>query len=102
MKLRTLKAPLLKAIQALQNVISAKATLPILSNFLIETQKGRVHMTATDLDVGISLNFSPMEINEEGSITVPAKRFSDIIRDLPEGEIDVTVRKNNSVSIDPD
>jgi len=100
MKLKTLKEPLLKAIQALQNIISVKATLPILSNFLIETQKGRVHMTATDLDVGISLNFSPLGINEEGSITVPAKRFSDIVRDLPEGEVDVTVRKNNSVSIE--
>ena len=99
MKFRTEKEPLLKAIQTLQNVISVKATLPILSNFLIETQKGKIHMAATDLDVGISLNL-PVEIIEEGSITVPAKRFSDIIRDLPQGQVNITVRKNNSISIE--
>lgn len=99
MKFQTEKEPLLKAIQTLQNVISVKATLPILSNFLIETQKGKIHMAATDLDVGISLNL-PVEIIEEGSITVPAKRFSDIIRDLPEGQVSITVRKNNSIFIE--
>lgn len=100
MKFKITKEPLLKAIQTLQNVISAKATLPILSNFLIETQKGKIHMAATDLDVGISLNISPLTINEEGSITVPAKRFFDIVKDLPMGEINITVRKNNSISIE--
>ncbi len=100
MKIKTSKGPLLKAIQTLQNVVSVKATLPILSNFLIETQKGKVHMAATDLDVGISLTFPPTTIDEEGSITVPSKRFVDIVRDLPDGEINITVRKNNSISIE--
>ena len=100
MKIKTLKEPLSKAIQTLQNVVSAKVTLPILSNLLIETQKDKIHMAATDLDVGISLTFAPVEINEEGSITVPAKRFFDIVRDLPEGALDITVRKNNSISIE--
>lgn len=99
MKIKTEKEPLLKAIQILQNMVSTKATLPILSNFLIETQKNKIHMAATDLDVGISLNL-PIEIIEEGGITVPAKRFSDIIRDLPEGKVDIVVRKNNSISIE--
>jgi len=100
MKFKSSKESLVKAIHVLQNVISAKATLPILSNFLIETQKDKIFMAATDLDVGISLNFSPLNISEEGSITVPAKRFSDIIRELPEGEVTINVRKNNSISIE--
>lgn len=99
MKIITNKEELVKAIQSLQNAISSKATLPILSNFLIETQKGKVHMAATDLDVGISLDLS-VEIIEEGGITVPAKRFSDIIKDLPDGKIDINVRKNNSIAIE--
>lgn len=99
MKIKTEKEPLAKAIQTFQNIISTKATLPILSNFLMETQKGKIHMAATDLDVGISLSL-PVEIAEEGSITIPAKRFFDIVRDLPEGQIDITVRKNNSISIE--
>jgi DNA polymerase-3 subunit beta len=100
MKVKVKKEPLLKAIQVLQNVISAKATLPILSNFLIATRKDKVYMAATDLDMGISLTFSPVEIIEEGNITVSAKRFLDIVRDLPDGEIDIAVRKNNSIVIE--
>ena len=99
MKIKTNKEPLLKAIQMLQNVISTKATLPILSNLLMETQKDKVYMAATDLDVGISLHM-PVEIVEEGNITVPAKKFTDIVRDFPEGLIDISVRKNNSISIE--
>lgn len=99
MKFKTQKEPLVKAIQTLQNTISTKATLPILSNLLIETQRGKIHMAATDLDVGISLSI-PAEVIEEGGITVPAKRFFDIIRDLPEGAIDITVKKNNSIFIE--
>jgi DNA polymerase-3 subunit beta len=100
MKIKTAKEPLLKAIQILQGVISSKATLPILSNILIEAQNSKLHMVATDLDVGISLDFSPKEVIEEGSITVPAKRLFDIVRDLPEAEIEIVVRKNNSISLE--
>lgn len=100
MKFKTTKEPFLKAIQTLQGVISTKATLPILSNILIETQKDTVYMAATDLDVGISLNFTPDEITNEGSITIPAKRLFDIIKELPDGVIDVHVKKNNSVFIE--
>ena len=42
MKIKTEKEPLLKAVQILQNTVSAKATLPNLSNFLIETQKNKI------------------------------------------------------------
>lgn len=99
MKIESAKEPLLKVVQTLQSIISTKATLPILSNLLIETQRGKVHIAATDLDISISLNL-PVEIMEEGGITIPAKRFFEIIRDLPEGNIDITVRKNNSISIE--
>jgi len=99
MKIKTEKEALFKATQILQNVISVKTTLPILSNILIETQKEKIFMAATDLDVGISLNL-PVDVIEEGSITVPAKRFFDIVRDLPEGPVEITVRKNNSISIE--
>ncbi len=100
MKFKTAKTPLFKAIQTLQSIVSTKATLPILSNFLIEVQKGKVYMVATDLDVSISLSFTPEEAIEEGSITVPTKRFFDIVRDLPEGVVSISVKKNNSISIE--
>ena len=99
MKIRVEKEPLVKAIQMFHSVISTKATLPILSNLLIEAQKGKVHMAATDLDISISLDL-PVEVVEEGAITIPAKRFFDIVRDLPQGQIEIAARKNNSVSIE--
>lgn len=99
MKIKIQKDVMLAAVQVLQNAISTKSTLPILSNFLLETQKGRVYMAATDLDIGISLNL-PIEVVEEGGIAIPAKRFADITKDLPEGEMEITVKKNNSISIE--
>ena len=98
MKIKTNKETLVKAAGLIQNVISTKATLPILSNFLMETDKDKVRISATDLDICISFNL-PVEVVEEGSITIPAKRFSDIVRDLPVEDINIKVNENNSISI---
>jgi DNA polymerase-3 subunit beta len=100
MKIKVTKESLLTGIQTVQNVVSSKATLPILSNVLIETDKsGKLRLNATDLDIGISCEI-PVEILEEGAITIPAKRFSDIIRELPDGDISIAVKKNNQVDIE--
>ncbi|MFN7171095.1 MAG: DNA polymerase III subunit beta [Candidatus Omnitrophota bacterium] len=99
MKIRVKRENLTEAIQALQNVISTRITLPVLANFLLETQKDSLRMIATDLDIGISKTI-PAEIEEEGKITVPAKRFSEIIKELSgEKEINISVKKNNSIHI---
>ncbi|MFA4991354.1 MAG: DNA polymerase III subunit beta [Candidatus Omnitrophota bacterium] len=98
MKIKILKHVLLKNIQNVQNVISSKSALPILSNILIETNKNKVTLTSTDLDIGISSAFET-DVEEEGAITVPAKRFSDIIKELPDEDISISTMKNNSMSI---
>ncbi len=99
MKLRIEKDVLLNGIQTVQNVITTKAALPILSNILIETQQDSLSLTATDLDVGISC-VVPVDVQEPGAITVPAKRFSDIIKELPTDSISVATKKNNLVIIE--
>ena len=99
MKIKISKQDLLKGIQTVQNVISSRTTLPILSNILIETQKNKIKITATDLDTAISCPV-PATIQDEGAITVPSKRFGDIIKELPEQDITVSARKNNMVTID--
>jgi DNA polymerase-3 subunit beta len=99
MKIKIKHTELLEGIQAIQNVIPIRATLPVLSNFLLETQKDKIKIVATDLDLGISKNITA-EIQEEGGITIPAKRFSEIIKELPpEEEIIISVKKNNSIHI---
>jgi len=99
MKIKTPQENLVKGIQTVQNVIPTRSTLPILSNILIETQKDSIKLTATDLDTAISC-IIPVSVVQEGSITVPSKRFGDIIKELPEEEITISARKNNIVTID--
>lgn len=99
MKIKILKEDLIQGIQTVQNIVSSKTTLPILSNMLIETRKDCIKLNTTDLDIGISCEL-PVETIEEGAITIPAKRFSDIAKELPSGEIVITVKKNNQVDIE--
>ena len=99
MKIKTTKENLLIGIQAVQNIVSSKATLPILSNMLIETKANALKLNTTDLDIGISCEI-PVSIQEEGGITIPAKRFSDIVRELPPGDAVITTKKNNQIDIE--
>jgi DNA polymerase-3 subunit beta len=98
MKIQITKDILQKGIQTVQNIITPKSVLPILSNILIETTKNKVKLTATDLDIGISMLLDA-QIQDQGAITIPAKRLGDIIKELPEGEIELSVKKNNVVYI---
>jgi DNA polymerase-3 subunit beta len=76
--------------------------LPILSNILVEATDNNLTFIATDLDVGI-VSISPIKPSITGSITIPAKKFHDIIKELPEGkDISITVKKNNIVHIECD
>jgi len=99
MKLAIEKDILLNGIQTVHNIITSKAALPILSNILLETQQDKLRLTATDLDVGISCVI-PVDIQEQGAITIPAKRFNDIIKELPSRNVNITTKKNNLVIID--
>ena len=99
MKFNAEKPALLDAIQRVQSVISVKSALPILSNVLVETQEDSIRLTATDLDVGISCVL-PVTLQEAGSITIPAKRFSDIVRELPADAVSFMTKKNNLITIE--
>jgi DNA polymerase-3 subunit beta len=99
MKIKLEKDQMVAGIQIVQNIVSSKATLPILSNMLLETRNNKVNLNTTDLDIGISCEI-PVETIEEGAITIPAKRFSDIVRELPAGEIIISTKKNNQVDIE--
>ena len=99
MKFKVQKNILINAIQVVQNVVSTKVALPILSNILIETQQNEITLTATDLDIGITCVI-PVDIQEQGAITIPAKRFSDIIKEFPSESVSITTKKNNLVIID--
>jgi len=99
MKIKISKENLLRGIQTVQNVVSSRATLPILSNMLLESKDDTLTLNATDLDIGISCEI-PVETIEEGAITIPAKRFSDIVKELPVGDISIHAKKNQQIDIE--
>src|SRR3989338_5855362 len=100
MRINVLKDSLLKGIQTVQNAISTKSTLPILSHILLEAKKQGIELTATDLEIGVIAKVAG-EVVEEGAITLPARKFSEIIKELPnQGTITITLKKGQSVSIE--
>jgi len=100
MKIKCKKEALLNGIQTVYNVTTLKSTLPILSNILLETRKDGIRLTATDLDIGIIHNMG-VSIENEGAAAIPAKRFFDVVKELPNDyEIFLSAKKNNTVSIE--
>lgn len=88
MKLVITKEQLSLGLQAVQNIVSARTTLPILSNVLLRAQEGKVTLTATDLDVSISCDVTAT-IETPGACTLPAKKFFGIVRELGASELDL-------------
>ena len=100
MRFTITKNDILKITQRVQNAISPKSALPVLSNILLEACKNKIKLTATDLDIGIS-SYIPVKPEIEGAITLPAKKFIDIIKELPESkDILITTKKNNITTIE--
>ena len=96
MKVKCSKDELFNGLQQIQNIVSNKTTLPILSNVLLETHEGNLTLTSTDLEVGMKLSV-PAKIDKKGITTLPAKKMFSIVRELIEDEIELTV--DNHVSI---
>lgn len=98
MKVKVTKEYLLKAVQAAQNVVSAKTALPILTNILIEAENNKIKITATDLEIGMQYE-APAEVLLAGAITVPAKKFCEVVKELPNAPVLLTTLKNNTMSV---
>lgn len=99
MKLRFSKEKFLEGLQQVQNIVSTRSTLPILSNVLVSAQKDGVTLTTTDLDIGIRCSLEATVI-QEGSITLPARRLFTIIRELSHNEVELEVDDRNIASIE--
>lgn len=86
------KTNLVKGIQTVQNIISTKAALPILSHILLETKNKQLRLVSTDLETGIEC-FIPANILKPGGITIPARKIREIVRELPEAEVSLSVKE---------
>ncbi|MCI0336142.1 MAG: DNA polymerase III subunit beta [Acidobacteria bacterium] len=98
MHLRVSKAAFLKELNLIQGVVEKKSTIPILSNLLLETKDGALCIKGTDLDVSIS-TWCEAEVLKDGSNCIQAKKLFEIVRALPEAEIEIKRVENDQVNI---
>jgi DNA polymerase-3 subunit beta len=94
MQLKINREVLLKPLINVTGIVERRHTLPILSNLLLEAKNNNIQLTATDLEMQISLNVAS-ELQEEFSTTISAKKFLDICRSLPEA-IDIDMVSKDS------
>src|ERR1041385_4899864 len=98
MNLTISKEQIINGLQAVQNVVSTRTTLPILSNVLMRAEGGRLELTATDLDVTITCGVEA-NVKKPGATTVPVKKIFSIVRELSSPEIEIEVDDKNACSI---
>jgi DNA polymerase-3 subunit beta len=92
------KNSLLKELNLLQGIVEKKSTIPILSNVLIETGDSKISLVATDLDVSLQTECAA-EPTRAGSVVLQARKLFDIVRSLPDAEINFTREDNDWVRI---
>lgn len=80
------------------NVVGSKATMPILSNVLIEAEKDQISLTTTNLDLGIRCKIKA-DVKETGSVTLPVKRLATIVRELPNIDVTFDAAPNHQVKL---
>jgi DNA polymerase III subunit beta len=94
MNLTISKEQILAGLQAVQNVVGARTTLPILSNVLLRADKDHVEFTATDLDVTVVCAVEA-KVKKAGGTTVPVKKLFGIVRELNGSEIEMETDEKN-------
>ena len=85
-------------LQQVLNVVGSKASMPILSNVLIEAEGETLSVTTTNLDLGICARIKA-SVEDEGAITLPVKRLATIVKELPNSDVSVEASPNNQVKI---
>lgn len=98
MNLTIAKDQIVAGLQAVQNVVSTRTTLPILSNVLVRAAEGRVEFIATDLDVTISCTVEAT-VKQPGATTLPVKKLFGIVRELSAGEIELETDEKNVTAL---
>jgi len=93
MKVSVLQENLARGLNIVSRAVSTRSTLPVLANVLVATDEGRLRLSATNLEMGITC-WIGAKIEEEGSTTVPARTFAELVSTLTgqNVEMSLTVR----------
>ena len=92
MKLKVLQENLSKALSFSSRFANSRAQLPVLGNLLFSAKKTKLSISATNLEISVVTSVGA-KTEKEGEITVPARVISDIVSNLPSGQIDLEVDK---------
>jgi len=90
MKVTVLQENLAHGLSIVSRAVSPRSTLPVLSNILIASDEGRLRLSATNLELGITC-WIAARIEEEGSTTVPARTFADLVNTLPGDQVQLSL-----------
>ena len=99
MKLTITREQLQEGLVAVAASVPAKTTLPILSNILLEATRDGIRLSGTDLDIAVSTMVSA-SVDQEGAITLPARKLVEIVRELPSAAIRLTASGEQRVTIE--
>ena len=98
MKFTVIRSKFLEGLMTVQNVVSSKGTLQILSNALIHVENNQMSITTTDLDISMRCVI-PCEVEKPGSTTLPIRRLVNIIKELNEGNVTVHVADDDKAEV---
>ena len=90
MKVSVLQDNLAHGLSIVSRAVSPRSTLPVLANVLIATDDGRLRLSATNLELGITC-WIGARVDEEGSTTVPARTFTDLVSTLPTDRVEMSL-----------
>src|SRR3990172_3348635 len=90
MNLSCLQENLSRGLAIVSRAVASRTTLPITQNILLSTDEGRLKLAATNLEIAITC-WIGAKIEEEGSITVPARLLSEFVNSLPADRVDLTL-----------
>ncbi len=88
MKVIISRLELVALIGKIQNVVSSKPAIPVLANVLVEAIDDQLIISATDLTVSMRV-YADAKVEEEGSITLPARRFFQLVRELTAPQVEI-------------
>lgn len=98
MKIVCLQENLKKALSYTERIIGKNLTLPILNNIFLSSDKGRLKISSTDLEIAINA-WTSGKIEEEGGLTIPAKLLTNFVNNLPNKKVFLRQKKNNILNL---
>jgi DNA polymerase-3 subunit beta len=98
MKVNCKQPELSRGLGIVGHAVSARSTLPVLANILLTTDGGRLKLSATNLEIGITC-WVDAEVSEDGALTVPAKLLTELVSALPPETIELTLKDGHALAV---